>query len=74
MWGLGVEQAVYLVMLQCWNPARELFHQISLVSPPFVARALWQIAPPPLWGVAAICHRPLGVLWYPKKVANPDQF
>jgi hypothetical protein len=40
--------------------ARELFHQISLVSPPFFARALWQIALPPLGGVAAICHRPLG--------------
>jgi hypothetical protein len=41
--------------------------------PLFFARALWQIALPPLGGVAAICHRPLGV-WHPKKVAKPDQF
>jgi hypothetical protein len=53
--------------------ARELFHQISLVSPLFSAHVLWQIALPPLGGVAAICHRPLGV-WHPKKVAKPDQF
>jgi hypothetical protein len=53
--------------------ARELFHQISLVSPLFFARALWQIALPTLGGVAAICHRPLGV-WHPKKEAKPDQF
>jgi hypothetical protein len=46
--------------------ARELIHQISLVSPAFFARALWQIALPPLGGVAAICHRPLEV-WHPKK-------
>jgi hypothetical protein len=53
---------------ECADPeaARELFHQISLVSPPFFARALWQIALPPLGGVAAICQRPLGV-WHPKK-------
>jgi hypothetical protein len=63
------------------NPARELFHQISLVSPPFFcsfrplfsARVLWQIALLPLGGVAAICQRPLGV-WHPKKVAKPEQF
>jgi hypothetical protein len=51
----------------------ELFHQISLVSPLFFARALWQIALPPLGGVAAICYPPLGV-WHPNKVAKPDQF
>jgi hypothetical protein len=45
----------------CAESARELFRQISLVSPLFFARALWQIALPPLGGVAAICHRPLGV-------------
>jgi hypothetical protein len=26
------------------SEARELFHQISLVSPPFFARALWGVA------------------------------
>jgi hypothetical protein len=34
-------------------------------SPCFFTRTLWQIALPPLGGVAAICHRPLGV-WHPK--------
>jgi hypothetical protein len=34
--------------------------------PLFYARTLWQIAQPPLGGVAAICHHPLGV-WHPKK-------
>jgi myosin-7 len=53
--------------------AGKLFHQISFVLPLFSARVLWQIALPPVGGVAAICHRPLGV-WHPKKVAKPDQF
>ena len=64
------EDAIYTNLLR---KARELFHQISLVLPLFFARALWQIALPPLGGVAAICHRPLGV-WHPKKVAKLDQF
>jgi hypothetical protein len=56
-----------------FSVAGELFHKISLVSPLFSARVLWQIALPPLGGVAAICHRPLGG-WHPKQLAKPDQF
>jgi hypothetical protein len=39
----------------------ELFHRISLDLALCFTRELCQIALPPLGGVAAICHRPLGV-------------
>jgi hypothetical protein len=67
----GAEREVWHFWYDSWPV--NYFIKFRSFRPPFFARAPWQIALPPLGGVAAICHRPLGV-WHPKKVAKPDHF
>jgi len=61
--GFATSQEECASLVRCKFPAGDAFftpfrsHVFPLF---FFARALWQIAPPSLGDVAAICHRPLG--------------